>query len=585
MNWPKLPAMKFISIILSIIIAGVHCSPVGSSFVGQNKAVDPYHISVTKSQVYSNGAVASAHPLASAIGAEILRQGGNAFDAAIAVQLALAVVYPGAGNIGGGGFMVAKTAAGQTIALDYRETAPASATRDMYLEPNGATRIELAQSGHLASGVPGTIAGLFASMTYAKLSFKQLIQPAIDLAAFGFVLTPAEANKLNTTRDAFIKNSTVTPVFVRQGKWKAGDTLVQKDLANTLTRIRDKGLAGFYEGETADLIVAEMQRGKGIITKNDLKGYQAKMREPIQFMYKGHTILSMPPPSSGGILLVQMLKMVESRPLALYGYNNLSGVQLMVEAERRAFADRAEHMGDPDYWKVPLKTLTSDNYITQRMADYDSTKAGKSSTIKAGMIKESTETTHISVLDKQGNMVSVTTTLNGNFGSRTVVGGAGFLMNNEMDDFSLKPGVPNMYGAVGGEANAIAPGKRMLSSMTPTLVLKDNQPFMVVGTPGGTTIPTSVFQTIINVIDFKMNAADALAGPRFHHQWLPDEVMIEETFPAAVVSRLQSMGYTTRVYGIPGYASTIGRVELIKVTNGKLEAAADPRGDDSVAGY
>jgi gamma-glutamyltranspeptidase/glutathione hydrolase len=551
--------------------------------VGAGKAVDPYNYRTHKTHTYNKGAVASAHPIASVVGAEILKKGGNAIDAAIAAQLALAVVYPGAGNIGGGGFLVARMKDGKTFTLDYRETAPANASRDMYLDKNGEAQTSLSQSGHLASGIPGTIAGLLASMKHAKLPFKTLIQPAIDLAENGFTLTEKEAEKLAKAGDAFKKYSTQETVLAKQ-KWQKGDTLIQKDLANTLKRIRDNGQAGFYEGETARLIVEEMKRGKGLITYADLRSYKPKERKPLQFNYKGHRIISMPPPSSGGILLWQMLKMVESRPLATYGFETVKSVQLMTEVERRAYADRAQHLGDPDFWKVPVKTLVSNDYLRKRMSDYDSTKASKSSGVQAGVI-ESLETTHISIVDRWGNMVAVTTTLNGTFGSKTVVGGAGFLLNNEMDDFSIKPGVPNMYGAVGGEANAIAPNKRMLSSMTPTLVVKNNKPFMVLGTPGGTTIPTSVFQIIVDVVDFKMSPFEAVDAPRFHHQWLPDEIQYEKGFPADVAKQLQQMGYTIATYGVPGYATSIGRMEVIKVTNGKLESAADKRGDDSVAGF
>lgn len=552
------------------------------SFIGPGKAVDPYNYQSHKTHTYNKGAVASAHPIASLVGAEILKRGGNAIDASIATQLALAVVYPGAGNIGGGGFLVARMKDGKTFTLDYRETAPAKATRDMYLDKKGDAQTSLSQNGHLASGVPGTIAGLFASMKHAKLPFKTLVQPAIDLAEKGFTLTEKEAEKLSDKAEAFKKYSTVLPVLAR--KWKKGDTLIQKDLATTLKRIRDNGQAGFYQGETARLIVEEMKRGNGLLTYDDLKNYKAKERKPLEFNYKGHKIISMPPPSSGGILLCQMLKMVEPRPLPSYGFGTVKSVQLMTEVERRAFADRAQHLGDPDFWKVPVKTLVSHAYLRKRMSDYDSTKAGKSSGVQAGII-ESIETTHISIIDQWGNMVSVTTTLNGTFGSKTVVGGAGFILNNEMDDFSIKPGVPNMYGAVGGEANAIAPNKRMLSSMTPTLVVKNNKPFMVLGTPGGTTIPTSVFQIIVDVIDFRMSAFKAVDAPRFHHQWLPDEIQFEKEFSADVVNRLKEMGYNVAMYGVAGYATSIGRLEVIKVTNGKLESAADKRGDDSVAGF
>ncbi len=565
----KLFAVAFIFLIVPCYLP--------AQFVGKGKVIDPYNYPIQKDQVFTKGAVASAHPLASMVGAQILKQGGNAVDASIAVQLALAVVYPGAGNIGGGGFLVARMKDGKTFSLDYRETAPAKATRDMYLDEKGTPQTNLSLSGHLASGVPGTVAGLFASMKYAKLPFKTLIQPAIDLAENGFCLTEREANSLNFSPDAFKKYNTIAPVFIK-GKWKAGDTLIQKDLANTLKRIRDKGAAGFYQGETARLIVEEMKRGNGLISYADLKSYKAKERKPLQFDYKGYTIISMPPPSSGGVLLLQMLKMVEKRPLAIYGFETTKSVQLMTEAERRAYADRAEHLGDPDFYKVPLQTIISDAYITKRMSDYDSTISSRSSDVKAGII-ESEETTHISIMDQWGNMVSVTTTLNGQYGSKTVVGGAGFLLNNEMDDFSVKPGVPNMYGAVGGEANSILPGKRMLSSMTPSLVIKGNKPFMVVGTPGGTTIPTSVYQTIINVIDYGMNASDAINKPKFHHQWLPDEIQVEKDFPQDVRKELETMGYkiTER--------SSIGRMEVIKITDGKMETAADKRGDDSVAGF
>jgi len=540
----------------------------------------PYNYSIQKKLECKNGAVVSAHPLASKAGVDVLKQGGNAVDAAIATQLALAVVYPGAGNIGGGGFMVARLQNGQVLTLDYREKAPGKASRDMYLNDKGEAQTEKSQNGHLASGVPGTIAGLFASHKYAKLPFSKLIQPAIDLAEKGFVITEREASSLNNTQDEFKKYNTVMPAFVKDVRWKAGDTLVQKDLAATLKRIRDKGQKGFYEGKTAELIVAEMQRGNGLITLEDLKAYQAKWRTPVQFMYKGYKIVTMPLPSSGGIMLPQMMKMIENEPIKQYGFQSLQSVQLMTEVERRAFADRAKYLGDMDFYKVPVKTLLSDAYLKERMKDYVPEKAGNSKDVQAGIIPESEETTHLSVYDKNGNAVAVTATLNGGYGSRTVVGGAGFLLNNEMDDFSVKPGVPNMYGAVGAEANAIAPGKRMLSSMTPTIVLKNNKPFLVVGTPGGTTIPTSVFQTLVNIIDFELTAEEAVNKPKFHHQWLPDEIAVEKDFPENVVERLKQIGYTIKTRG------AIGRTEVIKINpNGKIEAVADKRGDDDARGW
>lgn len=443
-----------------------------------SQKISQYNYSIQKKTETRNGAVVSAHPLASKAGLDILKQGGNAIDAAIATQLALAVVYPGAGNIGGGGFMVARLQNGQVVSLDYREKAPASSSRDMYLDDKGNALTEKSQNGHLAAGVPGTIAGLFASMKYAKLPFKTLIQPAITLAEKGFVITEREARGLNAMKEEFKKYNTVTPAFVKDAAWKAGDTLIQQDLANTLKRIRDNGQKGFYEGKTAELIVAEMKRGNGIITLKDLKDYQAKWRTPLRSSYRGYQIISMPAPSSGGIIVAQMLNMIEDQPMKQYGFHSLQSVQLMTEVERRAYADRAKHLGDPDFYKVPVKTLMSKEYAKERMKDFIPDKAGNSKNTAAGDIKESEETTHLSVYDKNGNAVAVTTTLNGGYGSRTVVGGAGFLLNNEMDDFSVKPGVPNMYGAVGAEANAIQPGKRMLSSMSPTIVLKNNKPFL-----------------------------------------------------------------------------------------------------------
>jgi gamma-glutamyltranspeptidase/glutathione hydrolase len=497
----------------------------------------------------------------------------------------LAVVYPGAGNIGGGGFLVAYTNKGKAISIDYREKAPGTASRDMYLDKDGNPLLNLSQNGHLASGVPGTVAGLFASHKYGKLGFAALIQPAIELAEKGFVITAAEARSLNGSKSAFEKYNTVRPAFVKESPWKAGDTLVQKDLAATLSRIRDNGMKGFYEGETARLITAEMKRGGGKISLEDLKNYTAAERDPIIFDYKGHTVIGMPMPSSGGLLMQQMMKMIEDRDIASMGFHSSAAVQLMIEVERRAYADRAEFMGDKDFVKVPVKTLSSDSYLKERMKDFIPGKATPSDMVKPGKVNpESDETTHLSVADQFGNVVSVTTTLNGGYGSKTVVGGAGFLLNNEMDDFSVKPGVPNMFGAVGKEANAIAPGKRMLSSMTPTVVLKDKKPWLVVGTPGGTTIPTSVFQTLVNIIDFKQSSLDAVNNPKFHHQWLPDQVMVENDFPKSLQASLEKMGYNFTNRG------QIGRTEVIKLEwSGKklqsIEAVADKRGDDHAAAY
>ncbi len=544
--------------------------------------IRPYDYKIVKEGTYSRAAVGSAHPLASEVGKKVMQKGGNAWDAAIAVQWALAVVYPGAGNLGGGGFMVSRDAKGNTLALDYRETAPGKATENMYVDTaTGKANLRLSQSGHLASGVPGTPAGLFATHKYAKLPMKDLIQPAIDLAMQGFVITAGEANGLNGIQNLLERNNTTLPVFFRgAGEWKAGDTLVQTDLARTLIRIRDRGQAGFYEGETAQLIASEMERGGGIISLDDLKNYQAIFRKPIQFTYRGHEVISMSPPSSGGIMLHQMLKMLETRDLGKKGFNSAGAVQLIAEVERRAYADRAEFLGDPDFYEVPYSALVSPAYLQKRMADYDSTIASKSADIEHGEIQESMETTHISIVDRFGNMVAVTTTLNGGYGSKVVVGGAGFFLNNEMDDFSVQPGVPNMFGAIGGKANAIAPGKRMLSSMTPTLVVKNNRPFMVVGTPGGTTIITSVLQSIINVVDFNMKAGDVVNKPKFHHQWLPDEIRVERDFPSNVRASLEAMGYTIRE---TGYWSATEL--LLRNANGSWQAVGDKRGDDSVAGF
>lgn len=556
-----------------------------SLLVNGQAQINPYQYSIEKRAVGEKGAVASAHPLASAVGIEILKRGGNAFDAAIATQLALAVVYPGAGNIGGGGFLVAHSEKGKSIAIDYREKAPGKASRNMYLDKDGNPQMNLSQHGHLASGVPGTVAGLFASHSYAKLPFTDLIQPAIELAEKGFVITAAEASSLNGTRSGFEQYNTKATAFVKNEKWKAGDTLFQPELAATLKRIQQYGMKGFYEGETAKLIIEEMKRGGGMITEEDLKNYTAVVRQPIVFDYKGYKVIGMPMPSSGGLLMQQMMKMIEDKEIAKMGFHSKEAVQLMTEVERRAYADRAEFMGDQDFVKVPVKTLSSAKYLKSRMNDFIPGKATPSEKVQPGNVNpESEETTHLSVADQYGNVVSVTTTLNGGYGSKTVVGGAGFLLNNEMDDFSVKPGVANMYGAVGKEANAIQPGKRMLSSMTPTVVLKDNKPFLVVGTPGGTTIPTSVFQTLVNILEFGQTPLDAVNNPKFHHQWLPDQLMVEKDFSADIKAEMEKMGYKVVNRG------QIGRTEVIKLDwKGKklqsIEAVADKRGDDHASAY
>ncbi|MXV17917.1 gamma-glutamyltransferase [Pedobacter sp. HMF7056] len=533
---------------------------------------------------YRNGMVVSAHPEASKAGIEILKKGGNAVDAAVAVQFALAVVYPNAGNIGGGGFMVYRSAKGQTDALDFREKAPGSASRDMYLDVAGNPITDMSLYGQPASGVPGSVDGMAeAHRKYGKLSWTAVLSPAIALAENGFALTERQVGELNSHSGTFRKYNPSGMSLVKAGKWAVGDRLVQPDLAHTLMLIRDKGRAGFYEGETAGKIVAEMQRGGGLISPGDLKNYHAAWRTPVSGKYKDYKIITMPPPSSGGIALVQLLHSVERYPLQRWGMNSDSAVQVMVEAERRVYADRATHLGDPDFYQVPQKELTRSTYSIARMSDFHWDQATPSAQVSAGKVapKEHEETTHFSIVDREGNAVSITTTLNGSYGSLVMVQGAGFLLNNEMDDFSVKPGSPNMYGLVGGEANAIAPGKRMLSSMTPTIVEKDGKLFMVVGTPGGSTIITSVFQTILNVVEYNKSMSAAVAAKRFHHQWLPDEVAAEKgALDSLTKEKLKAKGYLLTDRG------AIGRVDAILKTKwGYLEGGADPRGDDTALGW
>ncbi|MGC5746737.1 gamma-glutamyltransferase [Chryseobacterium sp. NFX27] len=531
-------------------------------------------------KVKNKGVVVSAHPLASEAGAEVMKMGGNAYDAVVATQYALAVVYPQAGNIGGGGFLVGVKNNGEKFTLDYRETAPKKASKDMYVDKNGKADTDLSQYGRLAVGVPGSISGFFATLKYCKLPMDKIIQPAIDLAEKGFSITEMEANMLNTHKENFLKHNKSSIAFVKDTPWKAGDLLVQKELAATLRLIQKLGAKGFYEGKTAELMVSEMKKGNGIITLEDLKSYTTAERKPLEFNYKGSRVVTMPLPSSGGVLLAQMLTMAGYENLEKYQQNSTEAVQIMTEAERRAFADRAEYMGDPDFIEDKTAYLTSDSYLKNRWKSFSFSKATPSSEV--GKIisqpKESTQTTHISVIDKEGNAASVTTTLNGYYGSKVVVSGAGFFLNNEMDDFSIKPGVPNMFGAVGGEANSIQPNKRMLSSMTPTILLKNGKPYMVVGTPGGTTIPTSVYQSIVNVVDFKLNANISVNAPKFHHQWLPEKITVENNFPESTITALKSKNYVIEKI------KYIGKTELILMDdNGNIHAVADGRGDDSVA--
>lgn len=538
----------------------------------------------TSAKEYTNGMVVCAYPDASKVGLAILQKGGNAVDAAIAVQFALAVTLPQAGNIGGGGFMVYRSANGESNTLDFREKAPAAATTDMYLDSTGNPIPNMSLYTHKAAGVPGSVEGMIeAHNKYGKLKWADLVQPAIDLAANGFNITAKLAEGLNGSQAMFRKLNPGKSYMLKDIPWKEGDLLVQTDLAKTLTLIRDKGRTGFYEGEVADEMVAEMKGGDGIITKADLKNYRAIWRKPIIGKYKNYTIITMPPPSSGGIALVQLLKSVEKYPLHRWGYNQDSTIQLMVEAERRVYADRSKYLGDPDFYRVPVDSLLNPAYITHRMESFNWNAATPSATIQPGTFigYESDQTTHYCVVDRDGNAVSITTTLNDSFGSKIFVKGAGFLLNNEMDDFSEKPGVPNMYGLVGGKANSIQPGKRMLSSMTPTIVEKDGKLFMVVGTPGGSTIITSVFQTILNVIEFNNDMQQAVTAKRFHSQWLPDEVYVEAgAIDYKTRQKLQIKGYKIVDH------KPIGRVDAILKTKwGYYEGGADPRGDDTALGW
>jgi gamma-glutamyltranspeptidase/glutathione hydrolase len=536
------------------------------------------------SKEYRDGMVVTAKEQASEVGLEILKKGGNAVDAAVAVQFALAVVYPNAGNIGGGGFMVYRASSGATNTLDFREKGPARASRDMYLDSSGNAVVEKSLYGGLAAGVPGTVAGMVeAHNKYGKLPWATLLEPAIALAKNGFKISVRQATELNGLHNRFTTLNPLGTPLLKEGTWAVGDLLVQPELAVTLEKIRDQGRKGFYEGTVADAIVAEMTRSGGIISKADLLNYQAIWRKAVTGNYRGYKIITMPPPSSGGIALVQLLKSVEPFPLKRWGFNTDSTVQVIVEAERRVYADRATHLGDPDFYRVPARQLMEDAYIKERMSSFTWAQATPSSAVQAGKIvpPEHEETTHYSIVDREGNSVSITTTLNGSYGSCVMVKGAGFLLNNEMDDFSVKPGSPNMYGLVGGEANSVGPGKRMLSSMTPTIIEKNGDLFMVVGTPGGSTIITSVFQTILNVVDFDMNMQNAVDAKKFHHQWLPDEVSIEDkALDSLTQIRLKAKGYNIVPRG------PIGRVDAILKTKwGYYQGGADSRGDDVSLGW
>ena len=539
----------------------------------------------------NNGMVVSTSHQASQIGIDILKQGGNAIDAASAVGFALAVTSSSNGNIGGGGFMVGRFADGQTFSLDYREMAPSKAHRDIYLDDNDNVIEGKSLIGHFASGVPGSVDGLLRAWRdygSGNISLKQLIGPAIRLADDGFKLSKYEADRFNRNKDFLSKYPSTKQIFTRDDRrWQKGDIFYQKDLAKTLIRIVNKGRDGFYKGKTADLIVKEMNKVGGWITLEDLDNYTSKYREPIFGSFNGYEIISMGPPSSGGILLIHMLNMLNQIQTSSefpsdLSFNSSDYIHLLTEIERRAYADRSEHLGDSDFWNVPKSMLLSKSYAKNRIKTIDIEKATRSNKIKQGaeLIKESEETTHYSIVDKDGNAVSVTTTINSGYGSGVTIGGAGFLMNNEMDDFSSKPGVPNLFGLVGNEANAIEPKKRPLSSMTPTIVLKNNKPYLVLGTPGGATIITTVFQNILNVILHDMDIKKAVSSSRIHSQWLPDVIYYEKnSLSNKIILDLTSRGHDLKQRG------SIGEANGIMINEKGFWGGPDSRGKNTAIGY
>ncbi len=533
-----------------------------------------------------NGLVSSSHPLASEVGVNILKKGGNAADATVATFFALSVVYPVAGNIAGSAFVVYRLKDGQIGSIDGREKAPAKAHRDMFLDKDGNVIKDLSLLGHLAVGVPGSVDAMVEMhKKFGKLAWKDVIQPAIELANNGFKLTKREAESLNRAKEQFKKINSYSLHVVREDRsWQEGDLIFYKDLAKALERIRDSGRDGFYKGETAELIAKEMEKGKGIITKEDLANYKAVWRTPVTTAYKDCKIISMPPPSSGGIALLQLMQGSENYPFTKWGQLNSQTIHTMTELERRVYADRATHLGDPDFYKVPSEMLLNPEYNKKRNASISPVQKTLSSAIKEGNVKsiESVETTHFSVVDKEGNAFSITTTLNSYFGSKVMVEGGGFFLNNEMDDFSVKAGVANQFGAIGGEANAIIANKRMLSSMTPTIVEKNGKLLMVVGSPGGTTIITTVYQVMLNVLAHKMTMQEAVNAKRFHHQWQPDIILMEKgAIPDSVKTRLQNMGHIISEIG------GLGKVDaILRLPNGMYEGASDlNRSDGAALGY
>jgi len=539
-----------------------------------------------------NPTVVSARKEASEIGVEIMKNGGNAYDAMIAVHLALAVVHPTAGNIGGGGFFVYSNSDGTSGSLDFREMAPGKAYKDMYLDKNGNVIPDMSTLGGAAVGVPGSISAIFEIHSkFGSLPIEDLFEPAIKLAKEGFIVTEKQSSSLTGKLDDFILINGNNSLYSK--RYYKGDTIKNEEFAKTLSKIANNGPKAFYEGEIAEMIVSEVIESGGIMTMEDLKNYRSIWRDPVKFKYKELDIISMSLPSSGGILLGQMLKAIEDYDISSFGHNSLKAIQLMTEVERRAYADRSHFMGDPDFMNLPVYELIDKNYVQERMNNFSWEKATPSSEIKHGdiVLNESDETTHYSIIDKDGNAVSVTTTLNNSYGSKVYVEGAGFFLNNEMDDFSSKPGHPNFYGLIGSEANSIQPKKRMLSSMTPTIVLKNNKPSLIVGTPGGSTIITSVFQTILNVYEFDMNIQDAVNAPRFHHQWLPDVIIIEKNSADNTIdSLLREKNYNVIPlpfeYDMSGMSprSSIGAVDAIFIDDkGNVSGGADSRGDDFAA--
>ncbi len=549
----------------------------------KEKVVKP-EFSEERGLVVSNAMVVSAREEASKVGLEIMKQGGNAFDAMVATEMALAVVYPFAGNLGGGGFMVYRLHGGEIGALDYREKAPLAAERTMYQDSAGNVISERSRYGGLAVGVPGTVAGIFAvHEKFGSLPMAEILAPVITLAKSGFAVTENQAKTLRRYRGSFLRVNRDSILYSRD--FKEGDTIRNVALANTLKRLASNGRNEFYGGRTGEKLLTFLQQNGGIMSMEDLKNYEAKWREPVSFQYDDLKIFAMSPPSSGGIVMGQIMKMIDAFPLEEYGHNSAKMIQVITEAERRAYADRSFYLGDPDFVDIPVDTLLSEDYLQERMKNFSFSHATPSSSIEHGQILgyESMETTHYSIVDAKGNAVSVTTTLNGAYGSKLYVEELGFFLNNEMDDFSAKPGVPNMFGLIGAEANAIEPGKRMLSSMTPTIVEKNGNLFMVLGSPGGSTIITSVMQTILNIAEYDMTMQEAVNAPRFHHQWLPDEILFEpNSFDPEVLATLKKKGYDFN----EGESRILGKVDAILVLpGGSLEGGADRRGDDKAVGY